>query len=125
MPFVEVPKYTEFDDLRTNKTFRVLMDTAIELKIEIEALEAELAEVKEDIEVELAAAAVDGSVDYMGYRVCVVDKVGSPRLDRKKLLKLLGPKGVEIMQKATVIGKPSHYVSLTSPKQEEEKNGDS
>lgn len=123
MPFVEVPKYVDFDGLKTNKTFRALMDEAISIKQEIENLELALAEVKEDIEVELVAADVDGSVDYKGYRVCVIDKAGSPRLDRKKLLKLLGPKGVEIMQKATVIGKGSHYVSLTSPK--EEKDGDS
>lgn len=122
MPFVEVPKYTEFEELRTNKTFRFLMDEAIDIKRRIEELNDELSVVKDNIEVELAAAAVEGSVDYKGYRVCVVDKVGSPRLDRQKLLKLLGPKGVEIMQKATVIGKPSHYVSLTSPK--EESNGD-
>lgn len=125
MPFVEVPKYTEFEELRTNKTFRTLMDEAIDIKQRIEVLESDLMAVKDEIEIELAAAAVDGSVEYKGYRVCVVDKAGSPRLDRKKLLKLLGPKGVEIMQKATIIGKPSHYVSLTAPKQEEEKDGDS
>lgn len=124
MPFVEVPKYTEFEELKT-KAFRDLMEEGIALKEEIEELERELTRVKDWIEIELAAAGVKGSVDYDGYKVCVVDKAGSPRLDRKKLLKLLGPKGVEIMQKATVIGKPSHYVSLTSPKHEEEPDGDS
>lgn len=88
-------------------------------------LQAELADLKETTEAELIAGEVSGTVDYNGWTIVVVDTPGTPKLDKKKLLSLLGPDGVQLLKRAMTPGKPSHFVRLTPPDEkpdEEEEN---
>lgn len=119
MPYVAVPDYTEFKTLKGNKAFKSAFDEAIDIKQQIAALEERFDALKDDLEAELVAADAGKAVTYNGWRVQIVDKEGSLKLDKKKLLKLLGPKGVEILTKASVKGKPSHYVQIVSPSQKD------
>lgn len=128
MPFVEVPSYTEFDHLKKSKAFRTAFNEAIEVRQQMEALEQRLGELKDELEAELLVAEIEPgtSIDYEGWRVLVVDKPGSKKLDKKKLLtvlkKSLGSeaKAVGVLKQAMVEGKPSHYVQIVSPKDKPE-----
>jgi hypothetical protein len=119
MPFIDVPSYEEFEVLKSGR-FRSLMDSATELKNDIAVLEAQLAEVKDEIDKELAEAEVTGSVMYNGWRVSVVNTEGRPKLDKKKLLRLLGAKGPSLFKQAMIPGVPKHYIQITSPKEKED-----
>ena len=126
MPYVEVPDVSEYEGLKKNKEFKSMFDRAIKIKQQIADLEAELkgdgdeVGLLEKLESVLITEEVEGTVAYKGWQLRVIDKKGAPKLDRKILLDLLGPKGVEIMKKATVVGAPSHYVQLVSPKAKDE-----
>lgn len=120
MPTVPVPSYKEIDKLKGNKKFQALMDQAIELKGDINVLTEQYDEIKRDLDKILEAAAVEGSVEYNGWRVVVVDKEGKPKVNMKKLLRVLGPKGPSLLRQAMEPGTPSHYVQISPPKAEKE-----
>ncbi len=116
MPNIPVPEFTEYTKLKNSKTFKALMEQGMQLRQDIDVLEAQMAEVKEGLDKLLVSAEVEGSVAYNGWQVRIVEKEGKPKVDMKKLLTVLGPKGPSILKQAMVDGKPSRYVQLSSPK---------
>jgi hypothetical protein len=124
MPYVEVRSYKEFKELKGNRAFSSLMAKAIDIRQQIDELDAALVEIKDELEAELIAADVAETVEYKGWHLRVIDKPGRKSIDKKKLMALLGPKAVEIMKKATVVGKSSHYVQLVSPRDKKESEGE-
>lgn len=121
MPYLEVPSYDTYEKLRDGD-FSKLMDEAIRLRSEMDELNRQLSGIKEEMDMEMALAAVEGSVEYKGWQLRSVTKAGSRSLDKKKLLRALTNElgssvAMELMKAATVVGKPSHYVQLVSPKE--------
>lgn len=114
------PEYTENSKLRNNRAFKALMEQAIELSADIKVLDEQLRDIKSQLDDQLKAAAVEGSIGYNGWRVSIIDKAGTPKLNMKKLLNLLGPKGTSLVKQAMTPGTPSHYIQLVGPKKEGE-----
>jgi hypothetical protein len=124
MPYVEVPKYTEFEELKKSKAFKNASERAIEIRLEMDALDEELANLKDEVE-----ADPNTTVEYEGWQIRVVDTPGTPRLDKKKLVKELGKalgseaKAVGVLKKSMIPGAPKHYVMFSSPKEKKEEAG--
>lgn len=127
MPQVPVPSYSTFDYLKKSKRFREIMTEATTIRTQMDDLDRQLATLKEEAEAELMTGGVEigQTIDYYGWHLRIVDRPGTPRIDKKRLLKLLGADGVQILKKAMVPGKPSHYVALVSPKDKKEEDDDS
>ena len=123
MPHVDTPNYHEYAKLRNNRTFKSLMEQAIELAADIKVLETQYKDVKESLDKLLAEAEVEGSVLYNGWRVSIINKEGKPKLDMKKLLRILGPKGPTLVKQAMEPGKPSHYVQISPPSKTDDEEG--
>jgi hypothetical protein len=124
MPFVKPPEYTEVPALKNSKKFKALMDRAIELRGDMAVLEGLLNETKEELDDILVGGNVEGSVTYKGWRVQVINKVGPSRIDKKKLLALLGPTGPKILKQALIPGSPSRYVQISAPTVQKEGDND-
>lgn len=118
MPYVPTPDYTEYKPLKT-KAFARLAQRRIELKQLKDDVERELKDLNETLMAELMAADAK-SVLFEGFTFGVVESAGQKRLDKALLLKF-GVKP-ETLEKATVLGKPSIYLSVREAKDQGEED---
>lgn len=112
MPFVPIPEYSEVEGLRSNRKFKSLMDQAIQLSGDMKRLKEEYDDIRESLDKVLKDAEVTGSITYNGYRATIIESEGKPKVNMKKLLAVLGPKGPSIIKKAMDPGKPTHYIQI-------------
>ena len=118
---VPPPLWNEVKQLAADMQFAESMDRAIGIRDAIEVLETELARIKEQqLEPSLVAAQVKGRVRYKDWEVGVVQRSGSVRIDRKKLVAALEQHGVPpepIVSAASIKGTDSVYLWLGRSKQ--------
>lgn len=107
--------YGEVNELRNNRTFKALMEQAIELSGDVKVLDNQYREVRSQIDDVFKEANVAGGVMYNGWRVNVIETEGRPKLNMKKLLRLLGPNGPTLIKQAMEPGVPTRYVQITPP----------
>lgn len=113
---VPVPSWDSVPQLANDVKFNQGMERAIEIREAIETLESELSRIKEEeLEPSLIGAGVKGRVKYGQWEVGVVQRKGSTRIDRKKLVQALESAGVQpepIVSAASVTGADSVYLWL-------------